>query len=527
MISVYLELLNEVCKDLSTTLDLDETLRRILFSFSQLLQLNRGTITLLNPKTETAYIIASVGLSRIEQSRGLYKMGEGITGRVIETGESVVIPLISKDSRFLDKTRSRSRNRKQLSFLCVPIRRGGKVVGALSTDRNYDPKHNLKQDLQILAITTNIIAHIMDMHNLREVERNRLMEENKNLKSKLQDRFQVSEIVTHSDKMREVLNFVSQVTESNTTVLIRGESGTGKELVAQAIHYNSLRGDMPFIKVNCSAMPESLIESELFGHERGAFTGARTAKPGKFELADKGTIFLDEIGELTPSTQVKLLRILQAREVERLGSTKTIKLDVRVITATNRNLEKDMAKGIFREDLYYRLNVFPIYLPPLRERKTDILLLAEHFLTKYNRENKKAITRITTQAINMLMSYHWPGNVRELENCIERAVLVCHGDSLRSNDLPPTLQMAVSDNRSDTPGLISTIDNLEQEMITDALKEHNGNQRIAAAQLRITERMMGYKIKKYGIVPRIYTSRKQIGPEVLPHNPADYAEVLV
>jgi Nif-specific regulatory protein len=302
--------------------------------------------------------------------------------------------------------------------------------------------------------------------------------------------------------MQEVYAQVAQVARTNTTVLIRGESGTGKELIARAIHYNSLRADQPFIKVSCAALPESLIEAELFGYEKGAFTGAYTRKKGRFELADRGTLFLDEVGDLPLSVQVKLLRVLQEREFERLGGTETIKVDVRLIAATNRDLEQAMREGTFREDLYYRLNVFTIFLPPLRERKSDIPLLADHFLEKYARLHGKDIRRISTPAIDMLMSYHWPGNVRELENCIERAVLVCEGSVIHSHHLPPTLQTAEASGTVPRLSLGEAVAAYEKDLILDALKTTRGNISRAARLLNTTKRILGYKVKKYGINPR-------------------------
>jgi Nif-specific regulatory protein len=281
--------------------------------------------------------------------------------------------------------------------------------------------------------------------------------------------------------------------------LIRGESGTGKELVAHAIHYNSPRSSKPFVKVNCAALPESLIESELFGHEKGSFTGAVARKRGRFELAEGGTLFLDEIGDLSPAMQVKLLRVLQEREFERVGGTETIRVNVRLIAATNVDLEMSVQDGRFRSDLYYRLNVFSIYLPPLRERKTDILLLADHFLEKYARQNSKRIKRISTPAIDMLMSYHWPGNVRELENVVERTTLVCEGNVIHGYHLPPTLQTAEGSGTVTKMSLDHAVGAFEKDLIQDALKTARGNRARAARMLDTTERILGYKVKKYEI----------------------------
>jgi Nif-specific regulatory protein len=299
--------------------------------------------------------------------------------------------------------------------------------------------------------------------------------------------------------MKQVYEQVAQVAHTNTTVLVRGESGTGKELIAHAIHYNSLRAKKPFIKVSCAALPETLIESELFGYEKGAFTGAQVRKKGRFEMAEGGTLFLDEIGDLNLSTQVKLLRVLQEREFERLGGTETIKSNVRLIAATNKDLEKAIGEVAFREDLYYRLNVFAIFVPPLRERKPDVLLLADHFLEKYSLEHAKNIKRISTPAIDMLMSYHWPGNVRELENTIERAVLVCDGNVVHGHHLPPTLQTAEASGTVMSTSLAEAVEAYEKDLIQDALKTTRGNCAKAARMLGTTERIISYKVKKYSI----------------------------
>src|SRR5437879_137591 len=302
--------------------------------------------------------------------------------------------------------------------------------------------------------------------------------------------------------MRQCYEHISQVAHTNTTVLIRGESGTGKEMIAHAIHYNSPRASKPFIKVACAALPETLIESELFGYEKGAFTGASTRKKGRFEMADGGTLFLDEIGDLPAQTQVKLLRVLQEREFERLGGNETIKVNVRLITATNKNLEDAIAKSKFREDLFYRLNVFTIFLPPLRERKSDILMLAEHFLEKYEAEHGKRVRRISTPAIDMLTAYHFPGNVRELENAIERAVIVCDSNVIHGHHLPPTLQTAEISGTETRVTLASAVEAFECDMIQDTLKSTRGNVAKAAVMLDSTERILGYKIKNYGINPK-------------------------
>jgi Nif-specific regulatory protein len=289
------------------------------------------------------------------------------------------------------------------------------------------------------------------------------------------------------------------VAATNTTVLIRGESGTGKEMVAHAIHYNSPRANKPFIKISCAALPDSLIESELFGYEKGAFTGAETRKKGRFELAEGGTLFLDEIGDINLTTQVKLLRVLQEHEFERLGGTETIKVNVRMIAATNKDIERAIAAGTFREDLYYRLNVFPIFVPPLRERKADLLLLVDHFLEKFSAEHHKSIKRISTPAIDMLMSYHWPGNVRELENTLERSVLMCDGQVVHGHHLPPSLQTAEASGTVTRVSLSDAVAGFEKDLIQDTLKTTRGNRAKAARLLDTTERVLNYKVRKYAI----------------------------
>jgi Nif-specific regulatory protein len=337
-------------------------------------------------------------------------------------------------------------------------------------------------------------------------DKKRLVDENLHLRQELRERYDFSSIIGSSGPVRQMYEQMAQVAATNTTVLIRGESGTGKEMVAHAIHYNSPRANKPFVKVSCAALPDSLIESELFGYERGAFTGAEQRKKGRFELAEGGTLFLDEIGDINLATQVKLLRVLQEREFERLGSTETIKVNVRMLTATNKDLERAIAAGTFREDLYFRLNVFTIFVPPLRERKADLLLLVDHFLEKFSREHRKSIKRISTPAIDMLMSYHWPGNVRELENTLERAVLMCDGQVVHGHHLPPSLQTAEASGTVTRVSLSDAVAGFEKDLIQDALKTTRGNRAKAARLLDTTERVLNYKVKKYAIDVRRFTA---------------------
>ncbi len=494
------QLLSDIARAFAESLDLEETLKSMLKSLDTHLKLQRGTITLLDPGTETINIKVAHGLSEKSKKLGSYKVGEGITGLVVQSGREIVVPDISKDPRFLHRTGSRKLTvGKQIAFFCVPIKLEGKTIGALSVDREAEAKDDFDANIRLLNVISIMVAQAVKLNRLVESDRKKLRDENVRLRQQLKTRFSMHNMVGSSSTMQEVYRLIEQVAGSNATVLIRGESGTGKDLVAHAIHYNSPRADKPFIKLNCTAMPETLLESELFGHEKGAFTGAVERKMGRFERAHGGTIFLDEIGDFPPTLQVKLLRVIQFKEFERVGGLETIKTNVRIIVATHKNLEEQIKEGLFREDLYYRINVFPIYLPPLRERKDDIMLLADYFLEKYAAENNKHITRISTPAIDMLTRYHWPGNIRELENCIERAVLLCDGDVTRSEHLPPSLQMINRTKPLAETTMPEVIANMEREIIIDALKKSGGQQRKAAKDLGITERILGYKIKKYGI----------------------------
>jgi len=498
-------LLYEISKSLNENLDLHKSIYKVLEILSNSMDMVRGTVAIRDPLKDEIAIEVAHGMSRTAMQRGRYKIGEGVTGKVIETGKAVTIPKISEDPTFLDRTASRkSAKDRDLSFICVPIKKGKQVIGALSADRPTDNVYPLKEAEKLLSVVATMLAqHVINLEKIR-IEKDQLREENRRLRGELENKYRFTSIVGNSNKMREVFQMVSQVSRSNATVLIRGESGTGKELVANSIHYNSHRSKGPMIKVNCAALPPTLIESELFGHEKGAFTGAIKQKLGKFEMADKGTIFLDEIGSIGLDIQANLLRVLQEKEFERVGGQKTLSTDVRVIAATNKNLEQAVEEQTFRGDLYYRLNVFPIYLPPLRERKTDILLLADHFLEKYAKENHKDIRRFSTPAIDMMMDYHWPGNVRELENCIERAVLLCEEGVIHSYHLPPTLQTGKESGTLPAMSLEEAVENLEKEMLIDALKNTRGNISAATDILKTTVRKFGYKVKKYNIDYRHY-----------------------
>jgi Nif-specific regulatory protein len=497
--------LYEITKAIHATLDLRQALYKALSLMSEHLGMNRGSIALLNPDTSEIHIEVAHGISSSEKIRGRYKLGEGVTGRVIESGRPMAVPKIDDEPLFLDRTGARSRiDKRTISFICVPIKEGRKVVGALSVDRIFEGSGPLEEDVRLLTVVSTLIAQKVAVLESIHREQERLKEENLRLRKELNKKYSFSNIIGNSRKMQEVFYLITQVAKSNANVLLLGESGTGKELAANAIHYNSLRATKPFVKVNCAALPENLVEAELFGYEKGAFTGASREKAGKFELAHAGTIFLDEIGSLALESQGKLLRVLQEKELERLGGTQVIKANIRLIAATNKDLAQSVEQGTFREDLFYRLNVYPIYMPALREREADVLLLADYFLEKYAEEYDKNIKRISTPAIEALTQYHWPGNVRELENCMERAVLLCDDQVIHSYHLPPTLQTAQETGTQQTQSLTEAVERYERELLIDSLKSTRGNMRKAAMALKTTERIFGYKVKKYGIEPKRY-----------------------
>jgi Nif-specific regulatory protein len=477
-------------------------LSSVLEILAESFDVKRGFLLVHQEETDKLIPIAVNGLDVSDFRRLENKAGKSLFRTVFESGKPFIVSRLSLEPTlgFLNKPEN------ETSLVVLPVLLENKPLGTFAAEFAYRENFDFEQTKRFLEIVASLIAQAFKVESAISAERQRLAAENSHLRQELKEKYDFSQIIGNSNVMRQVYDQVSQVARSNATVLLRGESGTGKEMIAHAIHYNSLRSKQPFVKVNCAALPETLIESELFGYERGAFTGAERRRKGRFELADGGTIFLDEIGDLPPQTQIKLLRVIQEREFERLGGTETIKVNVRLITATNKNLEEAISAGSFREDLFYRLNVFTIFLPPLRERKSDILLLAEHFLAKYEREHGKIIKRISTPAIDMLASYHFPGNVRELENVIERAVLVCDEHVIHGHHLPPTLQTAEVSGTVTQVTLTAAIEAYESNLIQDALKSTRGNVARAAKMLDSTERILGYKIKKYAIAPKRFRS---------------------
>ena len=494
-----LAVLAEIGRALSRAGEVRAVLERALELLEEGLGIVRGAVFLFHEDSGLLQVDAAVGISD-EGLGARYRPGEGIIGRVLQSGRPVVVPASAREPLLLNRAFQRRRTgMPEVSVLCVPIAFDQKPAGVLMVDVPFQPGRDFQSEMQFLGVVAAMMAQALRAQRAIEDERSRLLTENKTLRSELEERYDLSNIVGTSGPMKQVYEQIAQVAQTATTVLIRGESGTGKELIAHAIHYNSPRASKPFVKVSCAALPDTLIESELFGYEKGAFTGAQARKRGRFELAHGGTLFLDEVGELNLATQVKLLRVLQEGEFERLGGTETIKADFRLVAATNRDLEAAMAEKQFREDLYYRLNVFSIFVPPLRDRKPDVMLLADHFLIKYARRHNKRIKRIATPAIDMLMSYHWPGNVRELENTLERAVLTCDGQVIHGHALPPTLQTAEASGTTVQSSLSDAIEQFEKDLILDALKSARGNRAKAARLLGTTERIIGYKIRKYDI----------------------------
>ena len=484
----------EVSKVLTTSFNLGKNLSSVMSTLGNLLDLQRGCVFLLDPLSKELRIVASHGLTKQNIEKGKYRIGEGIVGRALEQKSPMVIPNIGKEPLFLNKTGARP-EKEGISFLCVPIKFKSKPLGVLSVDRIYSTEHgNVDDDLRVLNIVASLIAQFVKLwESYEEVEK-----EKEDLKRELKGKYSIENIIGQSDRMQEVYEAVNRVAPTKATVLLRGESGTGKELIAKALHYMSPRGKGPFVKFNCASIPEGLLESELFGHEKGAFTGAIASRSGKFELANKGTIFLDEIGDLPITLQPKILRVLQEKEFERVGSEKTTRVDVRIITATSRDLERLVSLDKFREDLYFRLNVIPVILPPLRLRGEDIPILIEHFLEKLNKENNRSVV-LDKSALQVFLDYNWPGNVRELENTIERLVIMSPTNEMSASGLPVSLSIRRPLYNTNVTSLSTNIKDIEKNNIISALKKTGWVQARAAKLIGITPRQIGYKIKKYGI----------------------------
>ena len=508
--SLELRVLSGISRVLVGQREVAGLLEQILQVMEQNLAFSQGALCLV--QEEQLVLEASCGLSADEKARGTYRRGEGITGRVWQSGSPAVISNTSRSGDFLPRTRQADMDD---SFICVPIRHSGEVIGTLSLTFPLLPWSTLNKLVNLMEVVGNIIADAVESVREQVAERQRLESENDRMRFELGENKSFENIIGHSSAMRSVYLEMAKVARSSANVLLLGESGTGKELLAQAIHYSSDRREGPFVAVNCAALPEGLIESELFGHEKGAFTGAIKQRIGRFEEASSGTLFLDEIADIPVQTQVKLLRVLQEKVFERVGSQQPIRTHARIIAATSRNLERMKDEGAFREDLYYRLAVLPIAVPPLRSRKVDIISLANFFLSKYNKQYNKNVLRLSTPAIDMLMSYHWPGNVRELENMVERAVIMSNSSVINAIDLPPSLQTAAAtgteallpDHSSEQPahaGIETLTAALATAPITASLKRTRGNVSASARELGTTIRKLHYRIRQLHIEPTQY-----------------------
>ncbi|WP_373073070.1 sigma 54-interacting transcriptional regulator [Sulfurimonas sp.] len=491
--------LYDIASLISDSRDIQKSLEKSLTALKN--ALNLGNCVIYKLEDENLSICASTGFSKHQKNISEYKLGEGATGLAAKSMEPVVIENIHNDIIFLNK--SGSRNSDAISYIAVPLIAEDKVIGVIGANLTKSTQIDFEETVRIMSIISSLFAQYINSNMSIEKEKERLTELKQYYKMEWDSKVHnFGDIIGDSPKMQTVYQVIERIAQSEVTVLVRGETGTGKELVAASIHKRSKRSDEPFIKLNCAAITDTLLESELFGHEKGAFTDAKETRKGRFELADGGTLFLDEIGDISASAQVKLLRVLQEREFERVGGSKTIRVNVRLVAATNRDLEQMVKDGEFREDLYYRLNVIPIDLPPLRERGEDIKLLVNFFLERSMLNHKKRVS-ITDEAMQKLMAYPWPGNVRELENTIERIVLMGNEDGITASDmmllLPALNNEKLKDEYTQIPLENKTLDELEKEAIVNALENSGGNQAEAAKSLGITQRQIGYKVKKYGI----------------------------
>lgn len=503
-LQVYFTALAKIAQLLAGESDFQSTMETILVRLARLTGMKRGMISLYRRDLEQVHVDITYGIPDTSEPI-FYRLGEGITGRVVASGRPIAIPRLDQEPLFLDRSGARREiDRSTLAFLCVPMKFAGQTVGALSVDRAAKGA-DMQSEIAFLEVVANLLAP--------RVHARRIQEENARLREAIGRHGPMGTVVGNANSMRLVAEQINQVAQTLTTVLITGETGTGKGLVASEIHYRSSRREQPITRLDCGAIPENLVESEIFGHQKGAFTGAIENRIGKFELARGGTIFLDEIGELPLASQVKLLRVLEEGEFERVGGAKTIKTNARVVIATNRDLEKEVAAGRFRSDLFYRLSVFPIHLPPLRERGADIILLADFFVQKLGEKMGCKISRIDSSALDMLIAYHWPGNVRELQNCLERAMVLATDGIIHGYQLPPSLQVATVGDENDSAGetgatFQSMVKAYETTLIVEALKKTRGNQTKAAKLLGTTKRVIQYKIVNHGINYKKYSGVK-------------------
>ncbi|PZP64722.1 MAG: sigma-54-dependent Fis family transcriptional regulator [Azospira oryzae] len=516
--SQELLVIREIARLLGRSLDPSHTIREMLRLLSEFLGLNRGRVVLPDAEGGQLAIRYAYGLTEAEMRRGRYAVGEGITGRVYASGQTLIVQDIDAEPGFLCRAVERSRlPQETVAFLALPIEMDNQVAGVLGVHRLRHRNRQFAQDVQILRIVATLIAQILKINALVAQRTARLESENRALKFALERSAALHGIVGESPLIVNALRQIEQVADTDATVLLLGESGTGKELFARALHLFSARRDAPFIKVNCGAIPETLFESELFGHEKGAFTGATAGRPGRFEQADGGTLFLDEIGDLPLPMQVKLLRVLQERTVQRIGGRHEIPVNVRIVAATSHDLQQRVAQGQFRLDLYYRLNVIPVRLPSLRERPEDVRSLTRYFLNHINQTYQRSVN-ITPDALDRLAAYSWPGNVRQLRNVLERMALLAANQTITAADVqavlatesvPSSAAIASGFPVSATvqPGGVvrpyRLVREEERAAIMDALTQTRGNKSRAAQRLGLTLRQLNYRIKLLGIsLPR-------------------------
>lgn len=507
--SLKLKVLADISNVINKALDLEQSMGEILAILSDNLSMKRATITLMDRASGALVITASHGLTPEEKKRGVYRLGEGVTGMIFETAHPYIVPDVHNDPLFLDKTGARKVERDRVSFLGVPILLHATPIGVLNVDRLFDDDVSFDEDVGFLTIVATLIAQFISLNEQVEERVDELKRENVSLRYRVSKEIKGPYIVARSPAMLDVERQVERVAPTRATVLLLGESGVGKTLIARVIHDLSDRANFPFVKVNCASIPENLLESELFGYERGAFTGAVNSKAGRFEEANKGTIFLDEIGELPLALQAKLLRVIQDREFERLGSNLTRRVDVRIIAATNRDLEDLVEQSLFRQDLYYRLSVFPIRIPALRERKEDVVGLLNHFLGKVATEYGRQIA-FEADALDVLRRYDWPGNVREMENLIERLVIMAETSRIETPMLTPLLASNGSGEAgsySDGASPHHSLRDIERTEVINALKRVGWIQYKAADELGLTPRQMGYRVKKFGLESLIASER--------------------
>ncbi len=434
------DLLINISNSIEKVFSLKDVFDVVMKKLAENFNILRGMLVLFDLKNiNDLSVFSAYNLTENEISRGIYKTGEGIIGKVVEGGKPISISDINKDATFLNKMKIKRDKNLKISFIAVPIKISGIVFGVLAIEKYFENKEKLKDEEDMLFLINGIIANKVKIYQKMSEEKSLLLKENISLKNELYNKYGINNIIGKNKIMLDIYELIKMVADSNSSILIVGESGTGKELVAKSLHFNSTRKYASFVSINCSAIPENLLESELFGYKKGAFTGAGSDKKGKFLLADGGTLFLDEIGEMPLTLQVKLLRAIQEKEIEPIGSEIRIKVDIRILSATNKDPIDLIKSGKLREDLYYRLNVVEIKIPPLKERRDDIPLLIHHFIEKYSKINNKAIKWISHEALKMLQAYHWPGNVRELENVIERAILLSKENTIEVQDLPSFL----------------------------------------------------------------------------------------